>query len=94
MTITVSISQLRDDLAKYISRAQEGDRVVVKDEKKDVEVAEIIGKKPFDSEAFRRALHEAAGVLTAKNHPEWRTKRQVVSWLRRERKAAERTLPR
>lgn len=90
MTVTVSVSQLREDLATYIARAQSGDRVVVKDEKRGTDLVEIIGKKTFDPEAFRRALHRAAGVFTAKNHPEWATKKKVEQWLRNGRLADER----
>ncbi len=90
MTVTVSISQLREDLAKYIACAQSGDRVVVKDEKKGTELVEIIGKKAFDPEAFGRAMYKAAGVFTAKNHPEWATKKKVEQWLRKSRLADDR----
>ncbi len=47
--------------------------------------------KIFDPESFSRALDKAAGVFTAENHPEWRTKKDVVSWLRRSRKNSDRT---
>ncbi len=91
MTITVSISDFRQNISDYLAKARAGDTIVLKDEKKNEEVAELIGKKKWDAVAFRKALHEAAGVFTAKNHPEWRTKRDVIRWVEKSRKAADRT---
>ncbi len=90
MTITVSISDFRQNISDYISQVQAGNTVVLKDEKKGIEVAEMKGKKQFDPVAFDRALRRAAGVFTAKNHPEWRTKRDIVRWLEKSRKADDR----
>lgn len=90
MTITVSVSQFREDLSTYLARAQAGDRIVVRDEKKGAEVAELIGKKPFDPEVFRQILREVAGSISTKDHPEWATPAKISRWLRRERKSAER----
>lgn len=90
MTVTVSISQLREDLSAYIARVQSGDSIVVKDEKKGIEVAEIIRKRQFDPKAFRRALYRVAGSVSAKDHPEWATPVKISRWLRKSRKQAER----
>ncbi len=88
--MTISISQFREDIAGYISRVRSGDRVVLRDAKKGEIVAEVVGKKSFDPAAFRRALRRAAGVFSAKNHPEWRTKRHVMAWVERSRAAEDR----
>lgn len=90
MTITVSISEFRQNISNYIAKVRAGDTIVLKDGKKGEEVAEVVGKKKWDPEAFRKALRRAAGVFTAENHPEWRTKRDVIRWVERSRKAAER----
>ena len=86
MTLTVSISEFRNNLSDYLDKVSEGARLLIKDEKKDKLVAEVVGKKEFDPEAFEKALDRAAGVFTAKNHPEWRTKKDVIHWLRETRK--------
>ena len=91
MTITVSISQFRQNISKYIEQAQAGHIIVLRDKKKDETVAELTGKKKFDPIAFGKALKAAAGTFTAKNHPEWRTKKDVIRWVAKERKAADRT---
>lgn len=90
MTLTVSISELRNDLAQYLERVANGANLLVRDEKKNRLVAELIGKKEFDPEAFEKALRKAAGAFTAENHPEWATKKDVVRWLENTRKASER----
>lgn len=91
MTITVSISEFRQNISDYLARVKAGDTLVLKDEKKGEEVAEVIGKKKFDLERFKKAINRGAGVFTAKNHPEWRTKRDVIRWVERERAKADRT---
>lgn len=90
MTLTVSISQLRNNMAEYLDKVTKGNQVLIRDEKKDIVVAELTQTKSFDKEAFGKALKQAAGVFTAKNHPEWRTKKDVSKWLRETRKNAER----
>jgi len=91
MTFTVSISEFRNNLSEYLEKVSHGTTILVRDEKKDRVVAEVVGKKEFDPVAFRRSLKAAAGVFTAKNHPEWRTKKDVIKWLEKERSAADRT---
>lgn len=91
MTITVSISQFRQNISDYLAQVKAGDILILKDEKKDEEVAEVIGKKKWDAETFGKALQKAVGVFTTKNHPEWRTKKDVIRWVERERARADRT---
>ncbi len=91
MTITVSISEFRQNLSEYLRQAQNGNIIVLKDEKKGEEIVRVTPRKKFNAEAFGKALREAAGVFTAKNHPEWRTKRDVIRWVEESRKAADRT---
>lgn len=90
MTLTVSISELRNNLAQYLESVANGDNLLIRDEKKNRLVAELIAKKEFDPDRFGKALQSAAGVFTAKNHPEWVTKKDVIRWLRKTRKASER----
>ena len=91
MNVVVSISQFRQNIASYIDKAKKGDTVILKDEKKGQQVVQLIGKKKFDPDAFGKALKAAAGVFSAKNHPEWRTKSDVIKWVQQERKAADRS---
>lgn len=91
MTITVSISEFRQNIADYLLRNRDGHTITIKDEKRGEIIADVIPRKKFDPIAFKKALHEAAGIFTAKNHPEWRTKRQVIQWVERGRAAADRT---
>lgn len=90
MTITVSISNFRSNISEYLSQVKAGHTIILKDEKKKEEVAELTWKKKFDSHAFGRALEAAVGVFTTKSHPEWRTKKDVIRWVEKSRKAADR----
>lgn len=90
MTLTVSVSQFRQNIASYIEKAKRGDIVVLKDEKKGQQLVQLVGKKKFDPDAFGKALKAASGVFSAKNHPEWKTKRDVINWVRESRRAADR----
>lgn len=90
MTLTVSVSQFRQHLSDYLAKAREGYTVILKDEKKNEEIVQIMGKKKFNPETFGESLRLATGVFTAENHPEWRTKRDVIKWLEQSRKAADR----
>lgn len=90
MTLTVSVGEFRQNISHYISKAKEGHTILLKDGKKGHEIAQLVGKKEFNPIAFERALKNAAGVFTAENHPEWRTKKDIIRWLRKERLAADR----
>jgi antitoxin (DNA-binding transcriptional repressor) of toxin-antitoxin stability system len=91
MTITVSITQFRQNIADYLAKAKEGYTILLKDEKKDEPVAELTGKRKFNLERFKKTLKKTAGTFSAKNHPEWRTKKNVIKWLEKSRQVAERT---
>lgn len=90
MTITVSVSQFRQHISEYIAKAQEGYAVILKDEKKDQQLVQLVSKKKFNPVIFERVLKEAAGIFTAENHPEWRTKNDVIKWVKKERLASDR----
>lgn len=90
MVITVSISQFRQHISDFIAKAKEGHTVVLKDEKKGEQIVKLVAKKEFNPEIFGKALREASGVFTAQNHPEWKTKKDVVKWVEKARLAADR----
>ena len=48
-------------------------------------------KKKFNPEAYEKALKAASGIFSAKNHPEWRTKNDVIKWVLQTRKSADRS---
>jgi len=91
MTIIISISQFRQNVSDYLQKVQQGHRVTLRDAKRDEIVASIVPEKRFDPEAYKAMLDRVAGTFSAKNHPEWRTKRQVIRWVEKSRAAAERT---
>lgn len=90
MTLTVSVSQFRQHLSDYIAKARDGYTVILKDEKKNEEIVQILTKKKFNPETFGKSLKAASGIFTAENHPEWRTKKDVIRWLQKSRKASDR----
>lgn len=90
MTIVVSISQFRQNIAEYIEKARSGNTVVLQDNKKGQQIVQLVGKKVFNPEAFKNALKSASGVFTTKNHPEWNTKADVSNWVKKERMSADR----
>ncbi|KKU90888.1 MAG: hypothetical protein UY21_C0015G0003 [Microgenomates group bacterium GW2011_GWA1_48_10] len=93
MTWTVSISDLRNNLSDYIDKVKAGDDLVVKDEKKDEEVAVVrAAKKKFNPVAYRAMLDRVSGTISAKNHPEWATIAKTEKWLRKIRKASDRRI--
>lgn len=91
MTLIVSISQFRQHIADYIAKAKDGYTIVLNDEKKGEQIAQLVGKRKFNPQTFGKALKAATGVFTTNNHPEWQTKNDVIRWVKKERLASERT---
>ena len=81
MTFTVSISQFRRNIADYIAKAKEGYTVILKDEKQDEEVVQLKSLRKFNADTFAKTLDAAAGIFTAENHPEWKTKSDINTWI-------------
>jgi len=90
MNITVSISEFRNNISDYLDQVKAGHTVILRDEKKDETVAQVTGKKKWDPIEYKKMLKRVAGTFTAKNHPEWATKKKVEKWLRQSRLNAER----
>lgn len=90
MTYTASIADFRQNLSGYFTKVKQGHEVKVKDEKRGEIIATLVPEKKFDPVAFGRALDRAAGVFTAENHPEWRTKKDIITWVEKTRTANER----
>ena len=78
MTLTVSVSELRNNISDYLERVAKGAKVLIRDEKKNVAIAQISQTHVFNKELFEKTLRKAAGVFSVKNHPEWSTKKQVT----------------
>lgn len=90
MTITVSISEFRKNISGYLSQIKAGKRIVLRDEKKDEDIAEIVGKKRFNTNDYQTMLSRVAGVFKTSKHPEWSTQEKTENWVRKTRKADER----
>ena len=91
MTLTVSVSELRNNISQYLEKAMKGNRVLIRDEKKDITIAQITKTSFFDKDMYERVLRKASGIFTKENHPEWNTKANVTNWLTKTRLSDERT---
>lgn len=91
MTLTVSVSELRNNISLYLERVVKGTRVLIRDEKRDVTVAQITQMSSFDKSMYEKLLREASGTFSSQNHPEWKTKSDVVRWVRKSRLFDQRT---
>ncbi len=91
MSITVSVSQLRNNISDYLEKAKQGTKILVRDNKKDKMIAQITQTRTFNKDTYEKVLRKSAGIFTAKNHPEWRTKSDVSKWLEKSRLVDERS---
>lgn len=91
MIVIASVSQLRNNIADYLDKVMKGARVLVRDEKRNITIAEIVQSRSFDKTAYQQALDSAAGVFSGKNHPEWKTQKDISSWLAKNRLADQRS---
>lgn len=91
MIYTVSVSELRSNIALYLDRVTNGAKVVIRDEKKGVNIAQISQAVEFDPNAYEIVLRKVAGVLKSENHPEWDTEEDISRWLRTQRLNDERS---
>lgn len=91
MTLTVSVSELRNNISGYLDKVVKGSRVLIRDEKRNIPIAQITQTSAFDKTMYEKVLRKASGVFTAQNHPEWATKKKVIDWVSKSRLAADRT---
>lgn len=91
MTLTVSVSELRNNISGYLDKVVKGNRVLIRDEKRNVTIAQITQTPAFDKDAYEKALKKASGIFTAQNHPEWATKKKVIDWVTNNRLNNQRT---
>ncbi len=68
-----------------------GARVIIRDEKKDIAIAQITQTFSFDKNMYEKVLQKAAGIFSAENHPEWSTKSKVTDWVTKSRLSDDRT---
>lgn len=90
MTLHVSISDFRDNIADYLDRITQGVTVVIKDEKRNRELAQVVGRKKFDPLSYKAMLKRVAGSITKEKHPEWTSTATLETWLRKSRISEER----
>lgn len=91
MTLTVSVSELRNNFSNYLEKVMKGTRVLVRDEKRDITIAEIIHTVTFDKETYEKALRKAAGTFSSDNHPEWVDQKNIVDWITKSRLSDQRS---
>ena len=58
MTLTVSVSELRNNISNYLEKVMKGTRVVVCDEKRGINIAEIIHTSTFDKDTYEKYKSE------------------------------------
>lgn len=91
MTLTVSVSDLRNNISSYLEKVMKGTRVLIRDEKKDITIAEIIHTTNFDKDTYEKTLRKVAGIFSKENHPEWSTQENVTNWVVKSRVSDERS---
>jgi len=91
MAITVSVSDLRNNISNHLEKVMQGTRVLVRDEKRNITIAEIIHTSSFDKNSYEKALQKAAGIFSAENHPEWKTKKDITQWVNKSRLSDQRS---
>ncbi len=91
MTLTVSVSELRNNISDYLDKVVKGNRVLIRDEKRNKTIAQITQTSAFDKDSYEKALSRASGIFTAQNHPEWATKKKVIDWVAKNRLKNQRT---
>lgn len=92
MTITVSISDFRENLSDYLEKVSRGNTIIIKDKKKGKSIAQLTPTQKWDPVAYGRILKKLrdAPVFTAEAHPEWATLKDIQKWLRQTRKSSDR----
>ena len=88
---TVSVSELRNNMSHYLDRVVKGTCVLIRDEKRGITIAQLTKTSAFDKDTYEKTLRRSAGVFSEDNHPEWKTKAAVTSWLEKIRLADERS---
>lgn len=91
MTLTVSVSDLRNNISNYLERVMKGTKVLVRDEKRGITIAEIIRTSTFDKDIYEKTLRKIAGTFSTNNHPEWKTQDNVTKWVTNSRLSDERS---
>jgi len=91
MITTVSISDFRENTSLYLEQISRGDTIVIKDTKRNRVVAHVNSAPAFHAKTYRETLRKVAGSISAKRHPEWRTRKAITTWLINSRLADDRT---
>lgn len=91
MTLIVSVGELKNNISEYLGQVLKGARLLIRDEKKGKNIAQITQTFSFDKHSYGKALLKAAGIFLSKNHPQWKTKSNITSWVKKQRLANDRT---
>lgn len=91
MILTVSVSELRSNISQYLDRVMQGTRVLIRDEKRGKDIAQITQAFSFNKSDYERVLRKAVGIFSEENHPEWASKSQVIDWVNKSRLSDDRS---
>jgi len=69
-----------------------GTRVLIRDEKKGITIAEITHTSTFDKDTYEKTLRKAAGTFSKESHPEWNTEGSIIKWVTKNRLSDERSI--
>lgn len=75
MNLTVSVSDFRDHLTDYLELLQAGEKVVIKDARKDKPIVELTPSKPkeFDWDLYLKQVKKLAGSnFLAGDEKDWK----------------------
>jgi antitoxin (DNA-binding transcriptional repressor) of toxin-antitoxin stability system len=92
MKFKVSISDLRNNISDYLEKVMKGTQIFVRDEKRGITVAELVQTSTFDKVSYEKILRKTAGIFSEDNHPEWKTKKDVINWVTKNRISDERNI--
>ena len=91
MTITISVSDLRNNMSSYLNKVAKGVNILVRDEKRGTDIARIIGSHSFNKSDYEKALLTNSGIISAR-HEEWKNKASIGRWLRATRQQRDRKI--
>ena len=83
--LTVSIGDFRNNISQYLGKVRSGNRVLIKDIKRNLTIAQVTGVHVFDKDSYQKTIKKASGVFSSQKHPEWKDRRAISSWLSKSR---------
>ena len=78
-------------MSHYLQRAAKRTKVLIRDEKKDITIAQLSRIKSFDKKEYEKVLSKASGIFTKELHPKWKDSKEIVTWLTKSRLSDDRS---